>query len=99
MTPTLAMTGATGFVGGATMRQAVEAGWHVRALTRRPQPEREGVKWNAGALDQPDSLAEKAEGADDVKHKNGRDHARTPVSSAQRVCRLLIAKKKKQKYI
>src|SRR3546814_7969395 len=60
MTPTLAMTGATGFVGGATMRQAVEAGWHVRALTRRPQPEREGVTWIAGALDQPDSLAEMA---------------------------------------
>src|SRR3546814_15431061 len=48
MTPTLAMTGATGFVGGATMRQAVEAGWHVRALTRRPPPDREGVTWIAG---------------------------------------------------
>ncbi|HJS12791.1 NmrA family NAD(P)-binding protein, partial [Sphingopyxis sp.] len=43
--PILAMTGATGFVGGAAMRQAVEAGWQVRALTRRPQPEREGVTW------------------------------------------------------
>src|SRR3546814_5024607 len=71
MTPTLAMTGATGFVGGATMRQAVEAGWHVRALTRRPQPEREGVTWIEGALDQPDSLAEMAAGADVVMHIAG----------------------------
>lgn len=70
-TPTLAMTGATGFVGGATLKQAVAAGWHVRALTRRPQPEREGVTWIAGALDQPASLAEMAAGSDAVLHIAG----------------------------
>lgn len=69
--PVLAMTGATGFVGGATMRQAVDAGWHVRALTRRPQPGRAGVTWIAGALDKPDSLAEMATGADAVIHIAG----------------------------
>lgn len=69
--PTLAMTGATGFVGGATLRHAVAAGWHVRALTRRPQPEREGVTWIMGALDQPDSLAEMAAGSDAVMHIAG----------------------------
>ncbi|MGV3730020.1 MAG: SDR family oxidoreductase [Sphingopyxis sp.] len=68
---TLAMTGATGFVGGATLRQAVEAGWHIRALTRRPQPERDGVTWIAGALDRADSLAEMAAGADVVMHIAG----------------------------
>lgn len=71
MTRTLAMTGATGFVGGATLRQAVEAGWHVRALTRRPQPEREGVTWIAGALDDTASLARMAEGSDAVLHIAG----------------------------
>ncbi|MBE1528848.1 uncharacterized protein YbjT (DUF2867 family) [Sphingopyxis sp. OAS728] len=65
------MTGATGFVGGATMRDAVAAGWNVRALTRRPQPEREGVTWIAGALDDKDSLAEMAAGADVVMHIAG----------------------------
>lgn len=69
--PVLAMTGATGFVGGATVQGAVKAGWHVRALTRRPQPEREGVTWIAGALDKPDSLAEMAEGSDVVIHIAG----------------------------
>ena len=69
--PVLAMTGATGFVGGATMRDAVAAGWHVRALTRRPQPEREGVTWIAGALDDKDSLAEMSAGADVVMHIAG----------------------------
>ncbi|MGH6694540.1 NAD-dependent epimerase/dehydratase family protein [Sphingopyxis sp.] len=65
------MTGATGFVGGATMRDAVAAGWHVRALTRRPQPERDGVTWIEGALDDKDSLAEMATGADVVMHIAG----------------------------
>ena len=65
------MTGATGFVGGATMRDAIAAGWHVRALTRRPQPERDGVTWIAGALDKQDSLAEMAKGADVVMHIAG----------------------------
>lgn len=71
MTRTLAMTGATGFVGGAALRQAVQAGWHVRALTRRPQPERAGVTWIAGALDDMDSLARMTEGGDAVLHIAG----------------------------
>jgi uncharacterized protein YbjT (DUF2867 family) len=65
------MTGATGFVGGATLRRAVAAGWHVRALARRPQAAREGVSWIAGALDQPDPLAEMAQGSDVVLHIAG----------------------------
>lgn len=71
MKPVLAMTGATGFVGGATMRDAVAAGWQVRALTRRPQPDRDGVTWVAGALDRTESLAEMAAGADVVMHIAG----------------------------
>ena len=69
--PVLAMTGATGFVGKATLRQATEAGWHVRALTRRPQPAIEGVTWIAGALDRPEALAEMAAGSDIVLHVAG----------------------------
>lgn len=65
------MTGATGFVGGATLRRVVEAGWHVRALTRRPQPARDGVTWIMGALDQPATLAEMARGSDVVMHIAG----------------------------
>jgi len=65
------MTGATGFVGGAMLTRAVAAGWHVRALTRRPQPERAGVTWIAGALDRPDTLAEMAQGSEVVVHVAG----------------------------
>lgn len=69
--PVLAMTGATGFVGGATLRRAVAAGWHVRALTRRPQAARDGVTWIAGALDRPQALADLAAGSDIVMHIAG----------------------------
>lgn len=71
MTPTLAMTGATGFVGGATLRHAVAQGWHVRALTRRAQPAQAGVTWISGALDQPEALADLATGSDVVLHIAG----------------------------
>lgn len=68
---TIAVTGATGFVGGHLLGACVAAGVPVRALTRRPQPERTGVTWIQGALDRPDSLAELAQGAAAVVHVAG----------------------------
>lgn len=68
---TLAITGATGFVGGALVERALAAGHRVRALTRRPQRHRERVTWIEGALDRPDRLAALVEGADAVVHVAG----------------------------
>ena len=68
---TLAVTGGTGFVGGRLLDLAVDAGHHVRALTRRPQPPRDGVVWIDGALDLPDSLLSLVAGADAVIHVAG----------------------------
>jgi nucleoside-diphosphate-sugar epimerase len=56
----LALTGATGFVGGHLLDRALAAGHHVRALTRRPQPARAGVTWVAGDLSDPGDLAQGA---------------------------------------
>ena len=67
----LAITGATGFVGGRLLNLALEAGNEVRALTRRPQQPRQGVTWIEGALDKPDSLDRLVEGADAVIHVAG----------------------------
>ena len=67
----LAITGGTGFVGSHLMGQAVAAGHRVRALTRRPQAERSGVTWIAGALDQPAALDRLVEGAEAVVHVAG----------------------------
>lgn len=64
----LAVTGATGFVGGALIERALAAGHQVRALTRREQAERPGVTWIAGDLANPGDLCA---GADAVIHIAG----------------------------
>ena len=76
--PILALTGATGFVGKATVDHALASGHHVRALTRRDQPPRDGVTWIAGSLDDATALARLAEGADAVVHIAGVVNAPTP---------------------
>lgn len=67
----LAITGGTGFVGGHSITRALNAGHAVRALTRRPQPPRDGVTWVTGALDDPAALATLVQGADAVIHIAG----------------------------
>lgn len=68
---TLALTGATGFVGKATVDHALASGHKVRALTRRDQPPRDGVEWVRGALDDSNSLIRLVTGADVVIHIAG----------------------------
>lgn len=67
----LSMTGATGFVGGATLEKALAAGWQVRALTRRAQAARPGVTWVQGSLEQKDALARLVEGSSAILHIAG----------------------------
>ena len=57
----LAITGATGFVGGRLLDAATAAGYKCRALTRRSMRPRVGVAWIEGALDDEESLARLAE--------------------------------------
>jgi uncharacterized protein YbjT (DUF2867 family) len=68
---TLAITGATGFVGARLLERALAAGHRVRALARRPQPPREGVEWIAGALEDEPSLIALCAGASAVIHAAG----------------------------
>jgi uncharacterized protein YbjT (DUF2867 family) len=72
----LAVTGGTGFVGGRLIELTLAAGHDVRALTRRPQPDRDGVTWVEGALDKPGSLDRLVEGVDAVIHVAGVINAR-----------------------
>ena len=67
----VALTGATGFVGAATLDLLLARGHRVRALTRREQPPREGVVWVTGSLEKEDSLARLAGDADAVLHVAG----------------------------
>lgn len=67
----IAITGATGFLGGHVLRRALEAGHDVRALARKPQPNQNGVEWVAGSLDDATALATLCDGADTVIHVAG----------------------------
>lgn len=68
---TLAVTGATGFVGARLLERALANGHRVRALARRPQPPREGVEWVVGSLEDEASLAALCAGASAVIHAAG----------------------------
>jgi nucleoside-diphosphate-sugar epimerase len=67
----LAITGATGFVGARLLDLAIGEGHRVTALTRRPQPDREGVTWVQGALDSREAIHKLVRDADAVIHVAG----------------------------
>jgi uncharacterized protein YbjT (DUF2867 family) len=68
---TLAITGATGFVGSAVLGEALAQGHQVRALARREQAPRAGVEWVRGDLGDTAALAALVQGADAVAHVAG----------------------------
>ncbi|WP_231462921.1 NAD-dependent epimerase/dehydratase family protein [Sphingomonas sp. URHD0057] len=67
----LAITGGTGFVGQHLIEAALGAGHSVLALTRRPQPAREGLTWIDGSLSDPASLERLIDETDAVIHAAG----------------------------
>ena len=77
MTSSIALTGATGFVGQAVLDEAARRQVTVRALTRREQAPRDGVKWVAGDLSDAAALRSLCDGTEAVLHiaglTNGRD--------------------------
>ncbi|MHA6316773.1 NAD-dependent epimerase/dehydratase family protein [Altererythrobacter sp. CAU 1778] len=68
---TIALTGATGFVGQAVLDEATRRGLTVRALTRRTQSPRERVDWIHGDLDNRRALARLCRGVEAVIHVAG----------------------------
>ena len=64
--------GATGFIGGHIVRAAIEQGWEVRGLRRRPgaQGHVQGVpvRWYDGNLDEPESLRAALDGVQVLFH-------------------------------
>jgi uncharacterized protein YbjT (DUF2867 family) len=68
---TLAVTGATGFVGRAVLEEAARKGLDVRALTRRPQKTTAGVEWIAGDLRDRRALMKLVKNAEAVIHVAG----------------------------
>lgn len=80
MAGALALTGASGFIGGHLAQAAVDAGWRVRVLTRRPPSQPlAGLAADIvhGSLDDPSSLRELIRDADAVVHVAGLVKARS----------------------
>lgn len=75
MEGTIALTGATGFIGGNLIKQLASAGWQVQALVRpasvHKQPINGGVNWIRGDLADGDSLQRLVHGADVIVHCAG----------------------------
>lgn len=74
---TLALTGATGFIGAALLKRLLNAGWTVRALCRSSPPRcraeqgRDGLQWVPGCLEDSGSLRGLVDGATAVVHCAG----------------------------
>ncbi|MFQ6194914.1 NAD-dependent epimerase/dehydratase family protein [Streptomyces sp. NPDC000405] len=67
--PLVALTGATGFIGSAALRELGRRGVRVRALTRHPGPDADPlVERFTGDLTDPGSLRGLCEGADALLH-------------------------------
>ena len=74
--PIVAVTGATGFIGQNLLRALTEAGYHVRALTRREPPvdflaPKGSVTWVRGSLSHKEALHTLLDSADAVVHCAG----------------------------
>jgi uncharacterized protein YbjT (DUF2867 family) len=93
----VALTGATGFVGGHLLRRLTAAGWQVRALTRRPAAldPGEAVTPVVGDLESEAALTELVAGATAVVHCAGLVAARSAAEfqqvNAEGTARLLRA--------
>ncbi|WP_241574800.1 NAD-dependent epimerase/dehydratase family protein [Rosenbergiella nectarea] len=73
MTQTVALTGATGFIGSHIVEKLLSAGFQVRALTRSTSHNTNlpGMTWVRGSLENESSLVELVTGADVVIHCAG----------------------------
>ena len=68
---TIAITGATGFVGGRLLLYLQEQHRDIRALARRPMKSREGVTWVQGDLADHPALDQLVVGCESVIHVAG----------------------------
>ncbi|NIF22895.1 NAD-dependent epimerase/dehydratase family protein [Candidatus Pantoea multigeneris] len=78
MTKTVAITGATGFIGKHIVQNLLAHGFHVRALTRTVSKSADSkVAWISGSLENQQSLQRLVSGADYVVHCAGQVRGRT----------------------
>ena len=108
MTATVAVTGASGFVGQALVAQLLESGWRVRALVHRQSLalRHQALETVTGGLHDEDSLQQLLAGADAVVHAAGRVRGRTeqdfrPINAdgAERIARIALTRPRPPRFI
>lgn len=62
--PTIALTGATGFLGGHILKVFQDEKYNIQSLTRMPRQSTQQVNWIEGSLEQAESLQQLCAGAD-----------------------------------
>ncbi|MCX7182751.1 MAG: NAD(P)-dependent oxidoreductase [Nitrosospira sp.] len=67
----VALTGATGFIGRLLLESLVRDGWKVRALTRKKRVNTEFIEWIQGDLDNKDALQDLVKNVFSVVHCAG----------------------------
>ncbi|MEL7129290.1 MAG: NAD-dependent epimerase/dehydratase family protein [Pseudomonadota bacterium] len=67
---TISLTGATGFIGRALLKQLTTSGYRVRALTRRPRSD-PGIEWLVGDIESEGTLRQLAAESDVFIHLAG----------------------------
>mgnify|MGYP003674125837 CR=1 FL=1 len=77
MPKSVAVTGATGFIGHVILCKLVENGWTIRALTRCPRINNESIQWIQGDLDDLNALHELVKNVSAVVHCAGVVKGRT----------------------
>lgn len=77
---TIALTGATGFVGQSVLDEAAQREVAMCALTRRAQQHRAGVEWFEGTLADTASLETLVRGADAMIHVAGLTNSSDPAA-------------------
>lgn len=90
-----AVTGATGFVGSHLITALTHAGYHVRALTRRPQEQQNDITWISGDLNNIKALENLTKDADVIYHlagvvkaKNYADFADVNIDAVARIVKI-----------
>jgi len=81
MPPLVAVTGATGFVGGHVVERLAQGGWRIRILTRRlpavPKTAEADIEAVIGSLEDQRALARLVDGVDAIVHAAGLIKAHT----------------------
>jgi len=110
MSRTIAITGATGFIGSVVAKRLLEAGWQVRALVRSASLHKRQknieLEWIAGELEATESLQRLISGTDAVLHCAGavrgasqEDFEQVNVEGVARLVEVAAAQSPKPKFL